>query len=297
MKAPRKSPAGRRAKLSAVKDKDAWKLEFIPLDPKAFTDGLHDLGEVINPENQAKVRGAKTNPWRIAACADKALAALAGSGPRQEPPHFLTLGTLQGGLARLRDHANAGDVDAFNLLGYLVEQVVADFTEVARRRPALAGQWGANRSVVPVLTGRNKGHCEELAETFARFRVGEKSPWRVNPENKQGGHTFSARTQATRVAARLCQHLDLYRGQDLGLYRLPIPIWARMASKLPELKKEHARQWHQAAWELLLTTTKEEPETWFDFGDAREKESEGVGAQRSGIKSRLFREIRRMARV
>lgn len=241
MKTPRKSPAKEITKTAPAKIPDACKLPVRRLNLRALIEDAHDLGEVVSPEEQARAKHADANPWQIAKAAKQALAALAGSGPRQDAPHFLTALTLQDGLARLRDHALAGDKDAFAWLGFLVSQAVADLGEVARRHPKLAGEWGAKHAIVPVLTGKNKGHKEELAETLALFRVGEDSPYRVNPNGKR---VPNIRTEANRIAGALCQHLSL----------------AKASSPLPKLSSETWEEWEAAAWRCLLDATDQHPE-------------------------------------
>jgi len=231
-----------------------------PLAAINAKDYPHDLGQVQTPEEMARhvPPGGRWKEITITDAADKALAALIGSGPVQTPPHFNTAMHLHEGLARLRDYALAGDADAMKWLGYVLSHAVADLGEMARRHPEIVRTWSRKQNAVPVLTGRNKGHRDELAADLAAFAVGEGSPYRINPMGKK---VPDISTPANRLAGMLCAHLNQYR-DPVEIMRPPVPTWARMASTLPELSARGAwTQWADAAWECLLDATDRHPET------------------------------------
>ncbi len=149
----------------------------------------HDLGQILTPAQMAakatphaiaEANGeppdkvpASVSPRHIAKATGKAIATLVGSGPKQDVTHFDTALTLAEGLARLRDFAIAGDAAAMRALGFVLSPAVADLGEMARRKkPEVVREWSRKQNVVPVLTGKNKGHrtqpsrrCETLAAT------------------------------------------------------------------------------------------------------------------------------------
>ncbi|MEY3775275.1 MAG: hypothetical protein RLZZ129_2055 [Verrucomicrobiota bacterium] len=218
----------------------------------------HAFGPVQTPEEMAQHVPPKGR-WRevtVEAAATKALAALVGSGPKQEPPHSGTAQHLREGLARLRDHALAGDANAMRWLGIVLSEAVADLGEMARRHPEIVRTWSRKQNVIPVLTGRNKGHRDELFTDLAAFAVGEDSPYRVNPKGKK---VPDISTPANRLAGMLCDHLSHYRF-SVEIMRPPVPTWARMASKLPELTADTWEDWADAAWECLLYASNDHPE-------------------------------------
>lgn len=275
-----------------------------PFPKEAVTspETFHDLGEIRTPAQMAEAKHADAPPEKLAPAARQALAALVGSGPRQAAPHIDTMLHLGEGLARLRDHAVAGDAAAFNLLGYLLWDAVADFHEVARRHPEAAAAWGEKLGFLPMLVPRKIARPSkkttalhtELERTFALFQLGEKCPVRVNPD---GGRNPGAETPVNVLAAGLCRHLADHRAA-FPILRPPIPRWARLAAELPELDRDHARAWGEAAWELLRASFAHDHElvTFCGLGKPRESESEsGAGAQVSEIRRRLLRAIETIA--
>jgi len=220
----------------------------------------HDLGEVQTPAEMAQHTppGGQWEKFTLSAAADKALAALIGSGPNQTPPHASTAITLREGLARLRDYALAGDADAMRWLGFVLSEAVADLGEMARRKPEIVCAWSRKRNVVPVLAGKNKGHREQLARDLDAFAVGELSPYRVNPP--RGKKVPDVSTPANALAGDLCQHLAVHRF-SVSIMKRPVPKWAHKASALPELSKNTWEKWAEAAWECILDATDRHPES------------------------------------
>lgn len=262
-------------------------------NPVAF----YDLGHVVAPAEQARARHADAPTHLIAQAARQALEALTGSGPRQDLAHFYTGQILGEALARLRDHANDRDAAAFATYGNLLAEAVADFHEIARRHPDLAAAWGARLATLPAITGRNPAAVANLEQAFKLFKTGTASPYRINPEARKGGHAPDAHTPANALAGLLCQHLDLYRG-FARLLRPPIPPWAELAAKLPELSTATAHLWNRAAWQLLLSSVASEVELvdLCKLGDVREDpEADGVGPQVAAIRARLCRAFRTLA--
>lgn len=275
-----------------------------PFPKRAVTspETFHDIGTVTTPTEQAKAAPAAASPEQIEAAARQALRALAGTGPRQTPPHAGTALALGEALALLRDHALSGDAAAFNWLGYVLWNATADFHEVARRHPEAAAAWGEKQGFLPMLVPRKIARPSkkttalhtELEATFDLFRLGEKCPVRVNPD---GGRNPGAETPVNVLAAGLCRHLADHRAA-FPILRPPIPRWARLAAELPELDRDHARAWGEAAWELLRASFAHDHElvTFCGLGKPRESESEsGAGAQVSEIRRRLLRAIETIA--
>jgi len=264
-------------------------------------DAPHDLGTIQTPEEMAKSvpPGGRWKEMTVDDAAAKALAALAGSGPAQTPPHFNTAMHLNEGLARLRDHVLAGDADAMKWLGFVLSHAVADLSELARRRPEIVRTWSRGQNVVPVLTGKNaaqtgsKSDIGQLRRDLDAFAVGEASPYKINPEAKRGGGTFNAATPVNALAGELLAHLDRHRF-SVDIMKSPVPNWARMASVLPELTKASASKWTEAAWECLMSATGSQPEKFSNLGEARA--SEGPGAEREKLQQSLREAIARMAK-
>ncbi len=271
-----------------------------PFPKRAVTEPgvFHNLGPVVTPAEQAKAKHADAPPHEVAAAARQAMDALAGSGPSQTPAHSDTALALETALARLRDHAIEGDAAAFAWLGYVLRNAVADFHEVARRNPDVAAAWGETQNTLPVLAGRNKGHAREAESLFTLFRLGGKSPYRVNPEARAGGHAPDAANAVNALAAGLCQHLAVHR-LPVAAMRAPVPAWARLASRLPELSRETADAWADAAKELLKSSFSNDADlvAHCELGDSREFESEGdgVGKQVAEIHRRIRRAIHSLA--
>jgi hypothetical protein len=215
----------------------------------------HDLGEILTPEQMAAKVPHAAAPAAIDRAARKALDALAGCGPKQPVPHVYTAEALARGLAALRNFALAGDPDAMRSLGFVLSQAVADLGEIARRHPEIVREWSRKQNVVPVLTGRNIGHREQLATDLDAFGVGEATPYRVNP---QGKRVPDISTPANALAGQLCQHLAYYRAIFPCLQKPP--EWARLAAKLRPLSKADWKQWANAAWACLLDATGKHPE-------------------------------------
>lgn len=266
--------------------------------PGPTAPGWHDLGPIRTPAEQAAAPGANLAPHVLEADAVKVLDALTGSGPRQAVPHSGTAYALEEGLARLRDHALAGDADAFAALGFVLRRAVADFHEIARRQPALAAAWGENQNTLPALTGKNPGHRSDLEAAFALFRLGEKSPYRVNPENRKGGKAPDASNPVNALAAGLCEHLAAHR-RPVATMRPPVPKWASLAADLPTLSRDTARQWSEAALKLLESTFENPAELvkYCSLGDIREAEdaTESAAPQVSAIRARIRRGIRELS--
>ena len=265
-------------------------LRVRPFPKKGVTspETFHDLGPVVIPADQAAALGAHLPTNVLETDARKLLVALNGSGPRQEPPHTGTAFALDEALSRLRDHALAGDADAFANLGFILRNAVADFHEIARLNPALAAAWGERQNTIPALTGRNPGHAADLNTAFTLFNLGEKSPYRVNSEHRKAP---SAITRSNALAAALCAHLNAHRFA-VELMRPPVPPWAGLAAKLPELDASTAHLWTKAAFELLESSVENEAELLrlSDLGDVREHDTKkGTSSQREAIKARLRR--------
>jgi len=225
----------------------------------AAFDAPHDLGEILTPEQMAaKVpRGGRWKEMTLDAAADKALAALIGYGPKELAPHFDTARLLAKGLARLRDFAIAGDAAAMRVFGSVLSQAVADLGEMARRKkPEVVREWSRKQNVVPVLTGKNKGHRTQLAADLDAFGVGDATPYRVNPQGKK---VPVISTPANALAGHLCKHLADTKAK-FRLLKRPVPPWARLASKLPPLSKAVWERWGDAAWACLLDATDRHPE-------------------------------------
>lgn len=261
---------------------DSARLAVRPFPKQALIspETFHDLGPIITPPAQATALGANLPPLTLEADARKLLDALNGSGPRQQPPHSGTACTLDAALARLRDHALEGDDAAFAALGFILRNAVADFHEIARRHPALAASWGETQNTLPALTGRNPGHAADLDAAFDLFRLGEKSPFRVNPP--QGRKAPNTNTAANVIAAGLCAHLDTHR-RPVAMFRAPVPPWARLAAVLPELDTATAAAWVDAAWALLLETTGGHPEEKKEFHSLAALGAKG--ARKDGLQS------------
>ncbi len=224
------------------------------------SSGVHDLGEILPPaQRAAKVPAWFSSPQALENNARNGLAALIGRGPEQAVPHSATAAVLADGLARLRDFALAGDLDAMRALGFVLSQAVADLAELARRKAETVREWSRTQNVVPVLTGKNVGHRKLLAADLDAFAVGEASPYRVNPPPGRKGPDSS--TPANALAAELCKHLDLHRAL-FAVVKKPAPKWARFAAHLPPLSNaEGVRElWVKAAWECLLDATDKHPE-------------------------------------
>ena len=272
MKAPRKN-AGKavtkRTKLlpdgagTAVKPdpKPVPALFTARLFPKeAITSPEYDFGPILTPEQMAEKvpPGGRWKEMTLDALAAKALAALVGYGPKQPAPHLQTAEALARGLAALRDFALAGDLDAMRSLGLVLTQAVADLAELARRKPNVVREWSRTQNVVPVLTGRNIGHRKQLVADLDLFAVGEATPYRVNPPKGKKAPDIS--TSANALAGQLCKHLADHRAISFFLQR-PVPVWARLAAKLPPLSKAVWEPWADAAWECLMSATGSHPET------------------------------------
>jgi len=283
-----------------------------PFPKKAVTspESFHDLGEILTPEQMAakatpqaiaEANGeptdkvpASVSPRDINRAARKALDALVGCGPKQNLPHFDTALALAEGLARLRDFALAGDAAAMRALGFVLSQAVADLGEMARKKPEVVREWSRKRNVVPVLTGKNKGHRTQLAADLDAFGVGEATPYRVNLERRKGNPGFSVSTPANALAGLLALHLAAHRppGFDVRSCRPPVPDWVELASTLPELSRETAAKWAKAAFQMLKSSFENDAELvkYCDLGDVREDETtNGVSPQISAIKTRLRR--------
>jgi hypothetical protein len=283
-----------------------------PFPKKAVTspESFHDLGEILTPEQMAakatpqaiaEANGeptdkvpASVSPREINRAARKALDALVGCGPKQNLPHFDTALALAEGLARLRDFALAGDAAAMRALGFVLSQAVADLGEMARKKPEVVREWSRKRNVVPVLTGKNKGHRTQLAADLDAFGVGEATPYRVNLERRKGNPGFSVSTPANALAGLLALHLAAHRppGFDVRSCRPPVPDWVELASTLPELSRETAAKWAKAAFQMLKSSFENDAELvkYCDLGDVREDETtNGVSPQISAIKTRLRR--------
>lgn len=278
---------------------DSARLAVRPFPKQALIspETFHNLGPIITPPAQATALGANLPPLTLEADARKLLDALNGSGPRQQPPHSGTACTLDAALARLRDHALEGDAAAFAALGFILRNAVADFHEIARRHPSLAAAWGETQNTLPALTGRNPGHAADLDAAFVLFHLGEKSPYRVNSENRKGGRAPNAAAPVNALAAGLCAHLDTHR-RPVAMFRAPVPPWARLAAVLPNLDTTTAEQWSEAALECLFSSTENAAEIarLCSLGKVRENETKrGVSPQISAIKTRLRRAIRDLA--
>lgn len=237
----------------------------------AAFDAPHDLGEILTPEQMAakatpqaiaEANGeptdkvpASVSPRDINRAARKALDALVGRGPKQDVPHFDTALLLAYGLARLRDFALAGDRDAMRWLGFVLSQAVADLAELARQKPKVVREWSRKQNVVPVLTGKNKGHRTQLAADLDDFGVGEATPYRVNPQGKK---VPVISTPANALAGQLCQHLAYHRAIFPCLQKPP--EWARLAAKLEPLSNATWERWADAAWECLMSATGSQPQ-------------------------------------
>ena len=253
-----------------------------PFPKQAITspETFHDLGEIVSPSAQAKTPGANLPPLTLEADARKLLDALNGTGPRQQPPHSGTACTLDAALARLRDHALEGDAAAFAALGFILRNAIADFHEIARRRPALAASWGETQNTLPALTGRNPGHAADLDAAFVLFHLGEASPYRVNPPH--GKKAPNTNTAANVIAAGLCAHLDAHR-RPVAMFRAPVPPWARLAAALTDLDTTTAAAWVEAAWALLFETTGGHPEDKKEFHSLAALGAKG--ARKDGLQS------------
>ena len=258
---------------------------------------FYDLGRVVTPAEQARAKHADAPPPLIAPAVRQALESLTGSGPRQLPPHSHTGQLLGEALARLRDHANAGDAAAFVTLGNLLAEALADFHEIARSHPDLAAKWGARQATLPAITGKNPAAVADLEQAFELFKTGTASPYRINPEARKGGHPPDVRTPANALAGLLCQHLNHHRA-IASLLRPPVPKWASLAATLPELSVADAHAWNSAAWELLLSSVENEAELvkLCKLGKVREDpEADGVGPEVAAIRARLGRAFRTLA--
>jgi hypothetical protein len=237
----------------------------------AAFDAPHDLGERLTPEQMAakatpqaiaeanreppdKVP-ASVSPRGINRAARKALDALVGCGPKQDVPHFDTALLLAEGLARLRDFAIAGDAAAMRVFGSVLSQAVADLREMARVHPAIVREWSRKQNVVPVLTGKNKGHRTQLAADLDAFGVGEATPYRVNPQGKK---VPVISTPANALAGQLCQHLAYYRAIFPCLQKPP--EWASRVAKLEPLSNATWEPWADAAWKCLMSATGSQPQ-------------------------------------
>ncbi len=206
----------------------------------------HNLGNVTSPDEQAKALHADAPPHKIESAARQALAALAGSGPRQTPPHSGTAVFLAEGFRLLRDHAVAGDGDAFKCLGDILHEAIADFHEVARRRPTLAAGWGRKRALVPVLAGHNIAHKDAVEAALNLFKVGEAGPPLIS---KRRGKQKSTTNGAVALAALIRQKLEPWRGAPS---ELPIADWQRKAGDLPPLNSyAAASKWAAVGFQLL----------------------------------------------
>jgi hypothetical protein len=290
-----------------------------PFPKKAVTspESFHDLGEILTPAQMAakatplaiaEANGeppdkvpASVSPRYIAKATGKAIAALVGSGPKQDEPHLDTALALAEGLARLRDHALAGDADAFARLGFILRNAVADFHEIAQRHPAIAAAWGKTQNTLPALVGRNPGHLSDLEKTFTRFNLGEASPYRVNSEPRKGGRAPNASNSTNTLAAGLCEHLNAHRPPAflVRYCRPPVPDWVKLASTLHELSRETADQWADAAIKLLVSSFENDGELvrYCSLGDVREDETrKGVSPQISAINTRVRRAIHKIAK-
>ncbi|MCX6939984.1 MAG: hypothetical protein NTX09_04460 [Verrucomicrobia bacterium] len=266
----------------------------------AAFDAAHDLGEILTPEQMAAKVPLAPTPADINRAARKALDALIGCGPKQTVPHLDTALLLAEGLARLRDFALAGDLDAMRALGDVLSQAVADLAELARKKPEVVREWSRTQNVVPVLTGKNaaqtgtkKSPVGQLRRDLDDFDVGALSPYKINPAPKVGGGTFNAATPVNALAGHLIHYLGKHRYPTL-LMAHPVPPWAQLAADLPELTKAHATQWREAAWECLMSATGSQPEKLIALGKGRA--SEGRAAEREMIKKSLLAAIKRIAR-
>jgi len=147
---------------------------------------------------------------------------------------------------------------------------------------------------LPALTGRNPGHAADLHAAFNLFRLGEKSPYRVNPpQGKKAPHTS---TPANVIAAGLCAHLDAHR-RPVAMFRAPVPPWARLAAVLLDLDTTTASAWVDAAWALLLESTDGHPEKFHSLAALGAKGARKDGLQSSATKAANVRaEIRQSVR-
>ena len=273
-----------------------------PFPKKAITSPEYDFGPILTPEQMAEKvpPGGRWKEMTLDALAAKALAALVGSGPKQDRPHLNTTLVLVEGLDRLRDHALNADAAAFAYFGSILRKAVADFHEIARRHPAIAAAWGETQNTLPALVGRNPAHSSDLEKAFALFQLGEASPYRVNSEKRKGGRAPNANNPTNSLAAGLCEHLNAHRPPRFLIQYSspPIPSWVKLASTLPELSRKTAAQWADAAIELLTFSFENDAELvdYCNLGDVREEETgKGVSPQISAIKSRLRRAIRDLA--
>jgi hypothetical protein len=281
-------------------------MEFRPLDKRAFTtpEAFHELVEVIPPEEQAKRFPVEEADLPGLSEAARLLAErLVANGPRQhggELPHFETFTLLQITLRRLRDHALAGDGDAFNLLGYLLEESIRDFHEVARKQPEIAKKWGRTRVAMPVIFGRTESHGKEAAEILDLFELGKKAKIRACPSKKRGGRSVDIRSPITSLAAGLIKHLELHRWKK-SLERWiepPIPGWVRLAWELPDFNKTNVEAWIKAALELVDASFEHDEELvkYCPLGDVRGGETTtGTASQKASIRARIRRAIKTLA--
>lgn len=317
MKSPRKTvgKAGTKG-TKPLPDGGGIAVRAFPIHLFDATLDAHDLGEILTPSQMAakatphaiaEANGeppdkvpASVSPRHIAKATGKAIAALVGSGPKQDVPHFDTALALAEGLARLRDFALAGDAAAMRSLGDVLSLAVADLAELARKKPEVVREWSRKQNVVPVLTGKNaaqtgtkKSPVGQLRRDLDAFDVGALSPYKINPAPKVGGGTFNAATPVDALAGHLVHHLGKHRYSTL-LMAHPVPDWAKLAADLTELTKANATQWRDAAWECLMSATGSQPEKHTDLGKGRA--SEGPGAEREMIKKSLLDAIKRMAR-
>ena len=196
MKPPRKT-VGKAGTQGTKPLPDSVRIAVRPFPIHLFDaafDAPHDLGERLTPEQMAaeatpdaiaEANGeppdkvpASVSPRDIAKATGKAIAALVGSGPKQDVQHFDTALVLAEGFARLRDFALAGDLDAMRWRGFVLSQAVADLGKMAQLHPAIVRGWSSKQNVVPVLTGKNKGHRAELAAAVAAFVLIYNRSWR-----------------------------------------------------------------------------------------------------------------------
>lgn len=274
----------------------AWPVQQFPIGEFAKAPfGLkHDLGEVLTPAKMAQSVPFGASPVEIAKNADKVLAALVGCGPRQMPAHLGTLVALENGLARLRDHALAGDEDALHAFGWLISKSVADLREIAHRKPRIVTRWSSKQNVVPVLAGRNLAHRKQLEADLNAFAVGEASPYRVNPP--RGKKAPDVSMVANALAGDLCAHLAEVRAKYL-VFKKPCPNWAKMAAKLPELSLETWECWANAAWECLQAASRGRPEAVSVLRDLGRKAAKRDGLLKAGtVAANVRAEIRQTLR-
>jgi len=234
----------------------------------------------ISPDTVAM----RTNEW---------FRALVATGPNQSAPHTATAETISQGLNRLRDFAAAGDAAAMRCYGRIIAEAVSDLSELARMHPEHVQAWSAVLPVVPVLTGRNRGHKSDLAADLDAFAVGQDSPVKINPQAKRGGAGFNARTPGIFLAGALIDCMNQH-SKALAFYPEPVPPWLRLFCALESAGPATAAQWADAAWEYLLDGTDGKPEAFFwDLGKGK---ATAAGGGKRTAASNVRAEIRQTLR-